>query len=205
MESFAPFISVMAVLGGLVACCSCFCCCSTRGARDPRLVAPTSPATATPFIQPQPAQDLAPPPAPPPSGIWRGYYEHEGSRHPLSVLQQFSLAGVVTGGGVDDVGGYEVRGNVLGRRIQFYKTYQAGSLNEAGFIHEDNEGHTVYYQGEYAGYDVFAGFQGTWSLRNDGTSRDGTFHLWPAMEATQLPPEAAQWVIPAPSAPSFGR
>jgi hypothetical protein len=125
-----------------------------------------------------------------PSGRWRGYYTHVGGRQHgvVEFTLEFGVNGVVTGGGVDDVGKYELRGRTAADgNVALSKQYVRGSLTAGGHLSAENLGHTVEYRGEPARRlpnlepSLSAGLKGRWTIRHEQFDGDGRWHLWPVV------------------------
>lgn len=133
-----------------------------------------------------------------PGGSWRGYYPQYGSNHDLCEYYLAFYASpeptlvTVSGGGVDDVGQYTIKGlcNPSTRRLSFQKTYIAGTGNL-----RENLGHTVEYRG-YGGTMIEHGFQGKWYVHTHKYRGNGPFHLWPSQAMQQyLTPQQQQYCV----------
>lgn len=125
-----------------------------------------------------------------PSGRWRGYYTHVGGRQHgvVEFTLEFGVNGVVTGGGVDDVGKYELRGRTAADgKVALRKQYVRGSLTAGGHLSAENLGHTVEYRGEPARRlpnlepSLSGGLKGCWTIRHEQFDGDGRWHLWPVV------------------------
>lgn len=134
-----------------------------------------------------------------PSGLWRGYYHQFGAAHNMADfnlnIDAQSLR--VTGGGVDEVGRYDLSGGICqgGSHIAFTKQYRLNSPAQNGCVNPTmNKGHRVEYRGMRAGQNLGQGLRGQWYISNSssGYSGTGTFHLWPAMDG---------WRVVQPSSP----
>ncbi len=102
------------------------------------------------------------------STTWRGFYVYApGTRRHAMRLELAFAAGVVTGGGSDDIGHFTIRGgyDVEGVRVWWHKHY-AGA-------------HTVWYDGvrDGAGSRVV---YGGWSIAAESS---GGFRIWRGIAA----------------------
>ncbi|MSR40143.1 MAG: hypothetical protein EXS02_15070 [Planctomycetes bacterium] len=94
-----------------------------------------------------------------PSGPWTGFYQFEGSEYPQQLMLRF-VGGVITGGGMDNLGEFTIKGSyeLDTREVRWTKNYQGGrSVVCRGF----REGRGIW---------------GTWSMPDVGHSG---FHVWP--------------------------
>ena len=97
-----------------------------------------------------------------PSGPWEGFYTYhmgpDAHRHHMHFTLSFD-AGIVTGGGGDDVGGFSWRGH-----------YDKAALTCDMVKHYAT--HTVLYQGQ-------VDENGIWGVWRIGDNFSGGFHIWP--------------------------
>ncbi len=102
------------------------------------------------------------------SSTWRGFYVYapRTRRHAMRLELAF-VAGVVTGGGTDDIGRFSIRGGYdpEGVRVWWHKHYLGG--------------HGVWYDGVRDGARSRVVYGG-WSIAGDAS---GGFRIWRGSEA----------------------
>lgn len=84
-----------------------------------------------------------------PSGLWEGYYEQHGGRHPQRMTLEFA-DGLMRGDGMDDIGPFTIEGEY---RLD-------GAEVRLGWIKTYEDAHSVLYLGALEG----AGLVGRWEM-----------------------------------------